>query len=140
MGYRSDVVIALYGDELSFAAFMPLLKSESEAYLRGHYEHVDNQTPLDFTLREFMNDLDNARPFTTGSMRGITVRFDNVKWYEGYPHVDAWESVASLVKDFVGMNFELMRVGEELTDIEHSYAGDNISYVLQCSRAIELTP
>jgi hypothetical protein len=62
---------------------------------------------------------------------------DDVKWYDNYEAIIAWE------KDFlpkavdVGLNWELIRVGEESGDVDNQAGGENVEGFLYTSTSIE---
>jgi hypothetical protein len=67
----------------------------------------------------------------------MSFKVDGVKWYESYDDIIAWE------KDFlpkavdVGLNWELVRVGEESDDVKHTTGGEETQYLLYTYTNIE---
>lgn len=106
MGYRSDVAAVFYAaDEKD----MPVVKL-----------WLDENFPMD-TFKESLRWFD----------RGMVFYEDNVKWYDDYEEVKAFDAA---VKKFIDLfckeesitrgAFEIMRVGEEYNDIESDCYGD----------------
>ena len=56
--------------------------------------------------------------YTLHEANGVIVGFDGVKWYDGYPEVDAFEDALSEL-DEAGVPFCFVRIGEDYDDIEH---------------------
>lgn len=61
----------------------------------------------------------------------------DVKWYESYADVQAFEAMLIEVTE-LGYCSELVRVGEETSDIEHRTNGDGVQYLLNVSRTITI--
>lgn len=117
MGYRSDVTIAFYARQDKQKNF-PLLKLWFD----------ENYPKLDFGEVEEGHDY-------------IVVRYEGVKWYEGYADVDNVGRAVDLFAATFNVNekddfaYETVRVGEELTDIEE-HASAYTDYRLGVSRTI----
>ena len=119
MGYRSDVTIAFYARH-NPAEQYPLLKLWFD----------ENYPKHDFCEVEY-------RP----EQGAIIVWYQAVKWYDGYPEVEA---TAAAIEKFVGTfnahedegwAYESVRVGEETTDIEEHQSTYH-DYKLGVSRTI----
>lgn len=126
MGYRSDVAIAIYGPE---GAMVPLIAAE-----RLKPDGV------------FKIDGEYIRSYPFEVQRGVErikyhmlhAEFTGVKWYEGYPDVQAWKKLLSDIADdpdATGLAYEFVRIGEDTDDVETGYAGD-VEFYLNVSRAI----
>ncbi len=124
MGYRSEVEIAVYGEPEVFDAFIASMK------LTEHRVFTDWGSDL-FTYHDIKHH--------DGMLRTKVMSFavSGVKWYDSYGDIIAWE------KDFLpkavdaGLNWEMVRVGEESDDVEHNMGGDEIQYLLYTSTSIE---
>lgn len=127
MGYRSNVEIIVYGDPETYDAFMASMK------LLDHRVFKDWENMSDATFEYFQWKNYNQNKET--KLMSFSVL--DVKWYEDYPDVEAWE------KDFIpkaeeaGLNWEMVRVGEESDDITHECGGDDVDYLLYTSTSIE---
>jgi len=122
MGYRSEVVIVIYGDTDEITAFVaserlkgipkgmeyyPLHEPISDFHRRDTYEYGEGQTVMKFTWHD-------------------------VKWYDTYPEIAYWENLASVWEDAfsnTSLCMEMGRVGEEQGDVEVTYYGD-VDYFL----------
>jgi hypothetical protein len=112
MGYRSDVVLVMYPED---PKDMPALKLFASENIPDKFEEVKRDAP------------------------GIPVylrwRWDNVKWYEEFPEVDAVEDIMHRWEDLFWRDdgyhyhYEFIRIGEELEDIESRGTETNILYV-----------
>ena len=121
MGYRSDVAAVFYAaDEKDF----PVIKL-----------WLDENFPMD-TFSHAVRWFD----------RGMAFYEDNVKWYDDYEEVKAFnEAMGKFIEMFyndlsVGVvkgAFEIMRVGENYDDVECDYYGD-YDNLLELSRAIQM--
>ena len=76
--------------------------------------------------------------------RAYVFKLDNVKWYDGYPEVQAFERFVSNFLEFAKGGedstqwaYEFLRIGEDNNDIEETYS-DNAEYVLSLSWDIEI--
>jgi hypothetical protein len=119
MGYRSDVAIAIYGPEDAMVPFLAAQRMKEKSILITDRDYV----------REFADE--NA------GFRGIASEFDHVKWYESFPDVQAWLNLLTEAAETEGINTEFVRVGEEPTDIEAAYHGDECVYYLTTFTRIE---
>ena len=105
MGYRSRVAISL-----------------SDAAV----ETIKSAIKLDKNLRELVNDseeptLDHGR-----------IYFSDIKWYEGYPEIDAMENFLSQLDE---EDYGFIRIGEDYEDVEEK--GEPYTYEMYVSREIE---
>jgi len=125
MGYRSSVSIVVYGEAEIFDSYINAMK------LIDHRVFIDWNGWGDNTFQ--WHEWDSGG-------RGIKLMhfsIDDVKWYDNYEAIIAWE------KDFlpkavdVGLNWELMRVGEESGDIDNQAGGENVEGLLYTSTSIE---
>lgn len=66
----------------------------------------------------------------------IKTTMDNVKWYESYPDVQAWENLMAEAGENPALAVEFIRIGEDTEDTESRYYGDNCQYFLSVYRAI----
>lgn len=116
MGYRSEVAMAVYGDNMN----------EVITHFKNEFEKLSSDD------KEFIKDN------ITITDNKILIHFDSIKWYETYSHViffnDFWEYTKQFDAD--GINGEYIIIGEELTDIEELSFGDNLQWVLSLNRYI----
>ena len=120
MGYRSDIKAAFYAPKDKAAA----LKL-----------YVDENFPKDFDL--------DLHPIHNGHYQGYMCESDDVKWYESYPEVVAFNRfVANFLEIADGENggelrwaYEFVRVGEDNDDIEE-IRSDYSDYQLSVERNI----
>jgi hypothetical protein len=117
MGYRSDVAIAIYGPE---KAMVPLLAAERV--------NPDSAVNVDAQYTE-------TRRYTRGGHPWVMLfaNFEHVKWYESFPDVIAWTQLVARAAETPDICTEFVRVGENSTDIEETYTGDEVGYYLAVS-------
>lgn len=121
MGYRSDVAAAFYVKDVKH---LPVLKL-----------WLDENFPVDI-FHEDIYWFD----------KGMVLRCENVKWYDSYTDVKAFDAAVQkyleLVKspeegdDVPVFSYEYVRVGENYDDVETYYDGDNCQYKLGVTREI----
>jgi hypothetical protein len=121
MGYISQVTAVIYPD--------PAVEGTQEKYdalkfLMG--------TKFAFVATEFSTHMQWG-----DDRRRLIFEMEDVKWYEGYDDVKAFEAMLVEVAE-LGYCSEIMRVGEDDDDIESRYAGDNVQYILYVQRTITI--
>jgi hypothetical protein len=113
MGYRSDVVVAFYKRQgiQSDAASTPALKL-----------WFDENYPVKEAKAEWHAEVDIGEDW-------IMVHYQDVKWYSDYKHVGAVEAALErfdatfdTTSEKTPAAYELIRIGEDLNDIEHAYS------------------
>ena len=120
MGYRSDVKALIYpqGGEhnlLNYDKLKLLMNSTFKDFFDYWSEYFE------------WNDTHRALVFS----------IDSVKWYDGYPEVKRFGEFLTEVNK-LDYEYEIMRVGEEDTDIEYDSTGDAQGY-LSVRREIEVS-
>ena len=120
MGYRSDVMAVFYTYDPSEYPSIKLF--------------IDENIPEWFRGDEYMSTFEKA------NLQGIKFDVREVKWYPSYADVHgferAFEKFEKLADENNRWNWEFIRLGEEVEDVEQkrSYNSDNLLYV---SRSIE---
>lgn len=121
MGYRSEVVAAFYTTNKDEA---PLLK----LFIEENWPKEGNLTAYEWIKSD--------------ERFGIIFHEEDVKWYESYPEVQAFDAFTEKFMEIADSEekkynwfYEFVRIGEEYQDIETkgSYYSDNI---LSVSRAV----
>lgn len=119
MGYRSDVVAAIYTNN---EEHVPLLKLWLTA---------------NFPMKEFEKSIKWFK-------HGMLLKEYGVKWYDDYDDVKLFnEAVTKFVEEFCDGEgafdgaYEFMRIGESEDDVEHECHGD-YDYLLSCERSIHI--
>jgi len=125
MGYRSNVEIIVYGEPELFDAFMASMKL------------VDHRVFTDWEGSSAVFEHHEWESYTKNKTKLISFSVSDVKWYEDYDDVEAWENDFLPKAEDAGLNWELVRVGEESDDIEHTFAGDDVQYLLYTITSIE---
>lgn len=126
MGYRSEVKAVFYAPKKKWAA-MKL--------------YVDENFP---TVGDLIKDED-LKEFEVGGYCGYLFEQDDVKWYDSYAEVIAFnEFVSAFLELAEGDNaealewsYEFVRLGENYDDIETVYS-DDCAYLLDVKREIEV--
>ena len=121
MGYRSEVMAAFYTTNKDEAPLMKL-------FIEENWPESDN--------------LDAYEWIKSDKYFGIIFQEEDVKWYDSFPEVQAFDAFAEKFMEIAGeenrklsWNYEFVRIGEEYQDIEikGTYYSD---HVLSVSRAI----
>ena len=126
MGYRSDVAIAIYGPEEVMVPFIAAERLKPGSVLS--------------TCAEFIKHFKHTQtyPFSVRApCIGITAQFEDVKWYDSYPDVQAWQMLLSEASEVGDICTEFVRVGEEPTDVDTDYHGDGCRYLLTTNTQIQ---
>lgn len=72
---------------------------------------------------------------------------DDVKWYESYPDVQAFESAADKFVELCNAevsegsptyNYEFVRIGEDYDDVDVTREGIGCEYLLSVSRSVNV--
>ena len=120
MGYRSDVVAVFYTyDPMEYPAMKLFID-----------EHVPDVFRTDEYMRVFESNSGN-------NLRGIKFTMNGWKWYESYPEIQGFEQALEkfekLADEGSKWNWEFVRLGEEVEDVEerHSYNSENLIYVVR---------
>ena len=124
MGYRSDVMAAFYVKD---AKHLPMLK----LWLTENF-------PLDMFA-------DEIRWFD----RGMLVEASNVKWYDDFDDVKAFNAAADKYGGLIYMDatggddppkfsYEFVRIGESYDDVDTQYEGDACEWILGVNRSISV--
>jgi hypothetical protein len=123
MGYRSDVAAVFYVNKVEHFPILKLWLTEN------------------FPMDTFH---DNVRWFD----RGMVFKDDDVKWYDDYDDVKAFnkgvEDYKELIEDFDDSSvegqpafcYEFIRVGESYDDAETDHCGYHCEFILNLSRNI----
>ena len=123
MGYRSEVTAAFYVHKIHEHDW-PTLKL-----------FVDENFP-----EELRGGLEERK---TDTHHGYIFCEMDVKWYDSYPEVVAFNRFVSNFLEIadgendIGWAYEFVRIGEDVSDIEET-ASDGASYVLRVTRATEI--
>lgn len=130
MGYRSNVEIVVYGEPETFDTFINAMKL------------IDHRVFTDWKDWGNTND-DNAITWHEDKhYDGILTKImcfsvSDVKWYDSYDEIIAWEKDFLPKAEASGLNWEMVRIGEESGDIDHTYVGDDVQHYLYTSTNIE---
>lgn len=114
MGYRSQVRCLIYGSEENLQA------------------HIIGQVILysALAISEFKENL--TRYVIKGAddteVHVLDLKGDSWKWYESYPDVKAWTEFMRSSPD-MGLEYEFIRVGEEVGDVETETSSDPAYYI-----------
>lgn len=117
MGYRSNIKLAFYTDNKCATPFAAVKLWFDENFPKHDFGDVE-----------------------VGNNH-ILVSYEDVKWYEGYPEVEAVDRAIALfcetfnANEDTGFHYEMIRVGEELTDVDHDHSGW-CQFLMNVSRTI----
>lgn len=120
MGYRSEVSIAVYGEYDKMAAFI------AAARLTEDFSTVWEECEMYPYTVKFSNG-------DTSKMYMLCASFCDVKWYESYLDVQAWQRFLDRAAkaEEAGVNYEFTRVGEEYTDVVYECSGEDVEYFVR---------
>ena len=121
MGYRSEVSIAVYGEYDKMAAFI------AAARLTEDFSTIWEECEM-YPYR-FVNEMLNK----SQSMYMLCASFCDVKWYDHYSDVQAWQKFFDLatVAESAGINCEFTRVGEDYGDVRYEWSGDHCEHFVR---------
>jgi hypothetical protein len=129
MGYRSDLALVVY-PEWSGEDGKP--ESECKA------EYQDKYAMLKLLMNtQFKEVIEHWDPKFDDRAQRMLIHEEGVKYYDTYPETIVLERFRSDIVE-LGYCMEFIRIGEESDDIEETYEGNNIEYVLRVSRSIEI--
>lgn len=125
MGYRSDVTALIYPE----GGADNLLKYDQLKLL------------MNTTFKELFEEWGGEREFDDGwewddKHRVLKFSIESVKWYDSYPDVARFSEFLEKIRD-LDYEYEIVRVGEDYTDIEFDSTGDSEGY-LSVRREIEV--
>lgn len=122
MGYRSDVAIKIYGDEVAMVEF------ETE-YVKKFLQLPELEQKW---LNDIFNDVPEANGFTDD---GFSFYVDQIKWYSDETFVNFYDELIDYAQT-LDLNAEFIRIGEEPDDNETYYIGNDLDYKLGINRSI----
>jgi len=104
MGYRSNVAVMITAEN----------KENFNRYLKELKESEDE------ALQSIIEDSDMA----DNGEDAIRLNWEDVKWYEDYEDVGAFEDWLESITGDEGTSYHFVRIGEDLDDIEERIEGD----------------
>lgn len=132
MGYRSSVEIIVYGEPEIFDAFIASMKLANHSVFTDWVDwDRDAESPV-FSYTEV-----NTRGLEDTSYKLMHFRVDEVKWYDGYEAIVAWENDFLPKAVDVGLNWEFARIGEDSGDAVCNAGGDDVYGLLSITSYIE---
>jgi hypothetical protein len=102
MGYRSDIYLKT--TKAGYLKMRDLIRRKSQA------------------AYEFFITPDNMTIEKSGDREYINMKWEYLKWYDGYEDVDAVNAAIDEVKEEEPLHF--IRIGEDMTDIEEIYGDE----------------
>jgi len=120
MGYRSDVTALVY----------PQSGAENLVY----YDQL--KLLMNTTFKDFL-DMWSEHFVWDDTHRVLKFSIESVKWYDSYPDVKQFGEFLTQMQK-LEYEYEIIRVGEEDTDIEYDSTGDAQGY-LRVRREIEVS-
>lgn len=113
MGYRSDVAMLITSDE-------PTDRKIEELMVHLKLAQVSLKS---WVAQEWANE-----PYIGWNHHTLIFRASNVKWYDGYPEVDAIHEVWEIAKKVTGLSGVFLRIGEESDDVVDENFGEDPPY------------
>lgn len=111
MGYRSDVTALVYpvsGEDnlMGYEKLKLLMNTSFKDFFESWSEHFE----------------------WDDKHRALKFEIESVKWYDGYPDVQRFGKFLTEINK-LDYEYEIIRVGEEDTDIEYDSTGDAQGYL-----------
>jgi len=131
MGYRSNVTAIIYPAEPTD----PLGHDEYKVYEKEKYEAL--RFLMGTKFEQIMSKWFGGEAQWDDRNHRLVFEMQDVKWYESYEDVKAFDAMLVEVAE-LGYCSEIMRVGEEINDIEHRTNGDDVQYLLNVERTITI--
>jgi hypothetical protein len=134
MGYRSQVTAVIYPGEPTD----PLGPDAYKEYETRMYEALRFLMGTKYAqLMEMQSGWFGSLARWDDKNQRLVFEMQDVKWYDGYEDVKAFEAMLDEVTE-LGYCSEIMRVGEEINDIEHRTYGEGVQYILNVERTITI--
>jgi len=122
MGYRSEVRSCIYSDNHELF----------DAFISGQ-KLVDNKVFssewFGDSLEETKMEYKNTDGEVIQTIKILSLKGDDWKWYDDYSDVKAWHKLLSDAED-AGLNYEFCRVGEEDGDIQYDTGGSEVEHFI----------
>ena len=131
MGYRSNVTAIIYPDRPAD----PLGPDEYKVYEKEKYDTL--RFLMGTKYEQIMDKWFGGEASWDDRNHRLVFEMQDVKWYESYDDVKAFEEMLVEVAE-LGYCSEIMRVGEEINDIEHRTYGEDLQYLLNVERTITI--
>ena len=131
MGYRSQLTAIIYPDRPTD----PLGHDEYKVYVTEKYNAL--RFLMGTKYEQIMDKWFGGEASWDDKNQRLVFEMQDVKWYEGYEDVQAFEAMLIEVTE-LGYCSEIMRVGEEINDIEHRTYGEDLQYLLNVERTITI--
>lgn len=125
MGYRSDVVCAIYPED-------------RDAVNRNEENYPLLKTLMNTTFKSVLDTFkDNVHWYDDKQL--LIFEMNDVKWYDSFPDVILFNKMLEFFRSEDNMRFciEFARVGEEMEDVEVEYS-DGAEYIIEVRREIHI--
>lgn len=121
MGYRSDIHIVIYGEADKMDAFIVRCKMNGlhAVFTKSGLELEEKWIKL-----------------YTKVYKGWVFKHDYIKWYDSYPEVIGMKQILDLTEE-MDVWYEMMRVGENIEDVEYKYSDEKHECILMLRRSID---
>ena len=119
MGYRSQVVVAIYGADRDADQYRAL------------------KTLMNTTFKETYTEFEGCAKWHD-KKHVLMFKMEDVKWYDGYNDVTLFTTMLTEIEGLEGYNYEFIRIGEDDEDIERRNGGEHCMYLLNVTREIQV--
>ena len=119
MGYRSDVRLRTTKEGYE------IMKAEIDKYLEEKKKTGDRD--FDYEPENLLKTANNTEIENNGNIDIVTVDWTYMKWYDYYVEVMAFDHALHILAD-KDIDYQYMRMGEELDDIEEKWSINNDSF------------
>jgi len=128
MGYRSDLALVVYPDYRDDPADTTKVDTE--------YEHKYQTLKL-LMNTQFKDVNEGWSPTFDDPRQMMLIQATDIKYYDSFPEIQALERLKDEIVE-LGYCMEFIRIGEESDDIDETYEGNRVEYVLRVARSIEI--
>ena len=118
MGYRSELTVVIYGNGRNLEQYEALKVFMNTTFVSVYKEW---ESTVEW------ND------------RGVLIfRIEDVKWYDSYSDVKEFNAMLDVLANELEYNYEMIRLGEEDDDTERTTGGDNVEWMLNVGRSVNV--
>jgi hypothetical protein len=123
MGFRSDVTSCIYGKAEVLTSFVT------------KHKLIDNPVFTSFFKDSITVDMYKVCP-TEGEFKIILLQIEDVKWYDGYPDVNAWTRLLEEADKTDGLEWEHVECNEDGTSEQSRSDDSDFILSVSCSASV----
>jgi hypothetical protein len=128
MGYRSDLALVVYPD----------YRDDPSDTTKVDVEYEHKYQTLKLLMNTQFKDVNEGwSPTFDDPRQQMLIQATDIKYYDSFPEIQALERLKDEIVE-LGYCMEFIRIGEESDDIDETYEGNRVEYVLRVARSIEI--